>query len=220
MPARAKPAMQRRSVQTRERLLSAMDDLLKKGPFETITVSDLAARAGVSPASIYQRFDNRDALVAVLLELYVRKIEAWNRADETAARAAECASLRDALITVAEAAWRQIEALRYVMRPAYLYSRLRPDAAREIWSTSEKRALEGFKALLSRFRDDLGKQDLARAASMTAYLMNMMFLGRLLHADDKSSWDLPRRPRAFAEALADHVEGYLAARRGVPDAQS
>lgn len=161
-------------------------------------------------ASVYQRFDNQNASVAILVALYLRRVTHWwddfSRDDPVPS---SHTSLREALVQVGRAAWRQSEDLRYVMQPAYLQSRLHPDLLDEHWRHREEVAVSGFRSLLQGHADEIRHSDLARAASMTAYFFNLMFLGRLLHPEGMSGWNLPTDADEFAEELADFVCGYL-----------
>ena len=116
---RAKPTSQQRSQEKRDRILTAMDALLLRKSFAEISVADLAAKAKVAQATIYQRFSNADATASVLMELYFRHVEAWARRRRQPPRRGE--SLFEALVTLASDAHDQVAALGYVMRPAYLY---------------------------------------------------------------------------------------------------
>ena len=64
---RAKPTSQQRSQEKRDRILTAMDALLLRKSFAEISVADLAAKAKVAQATIYQRFSNADATASVLM---------------------------------------------------------------------------------------------------------------------------------------------------------
>ncbi len=214
MPTAAKPAIQERSKRTRDALVDALDSLLREKAFDAIGVADIAARAGVSAASIYQRFSNKDAAVSILLELYMRRVEEWARSPDGAADVRTASDLRAALMTLGANAWRQVEALGHVMRPAYLYSRLRPDLLGPQWSERIEQARAGFLALLEAHRSEIRRPDLRRAASAIAGFYNMMLVGLLLHRDDiasgPSGHDLSRKPESFAAELADFAMGYLA----------
>jgi AcrR family transcriptional regulator len=208
-----KPAVQRRSQQTRDKLIAALDELLRDRDFERISVAEIAQRAGVSTAVIYQRFSNKDAAVSMLIALYIRRVEEWwDAVAGGALELTEAVSLRDAAVQVGIAAWRQLDELHYVMRPAYLQSRLHPHLLGQQWRAHEARAVAGFRSWLMYHADELGTRDPSTAAGMVTYFFNMMFLGRLLHYDDLPSWDVPTTAEAFAEELADFVCGYL----GVP----
>ena len=53
----------RKSQQTRERIIAAVHDLLEEGSFHESTVEEVASRAGVSRATLYQHFGTRLGLV-------------------------------------------------------------------------------------------------------------------------------------------------------------
>lgn len=209
MQGGAKPAVQNRSRETRDRLLAAMDELLKERAFETIGIGDLAGRAGVSPATVYQRFANKDAAVAILIELYIRTVEAWSRSPKGKVDLDRAATLRDALVAVGLTACRQFDELGYLMRPAYLHSRLRPDLHQDLWESRQRLAVAGFERLLEAYAAEIAPSKLPEAAGVIAYFYNMMFMGRLLHGELRSASGAPSGARGFAEQLADFACGYL-----------
>ena len=57
---------------TRESVISAVRGLLEEGSFHTSRVEDVAQRAGVSRASVYQHFGSRLGLVDALCESFDR----------------------------------------------------------------------------------------------------------------------------------------------------
>ncbi|WP_386068036.1 TetR/AcrR family transcriptional regulator [Tahibacter sp. UC22_41] len=64
----ALPARQPRSLQTRERILSATEALLTEGDAELITIEQIAERAHVSVGAIYKRFEGKASLLPLVLE--------------------------------------------------------------------------------------------------------------------------------------------------------
>jgi AcrR family transcriptional regulator len=60
---------------TRERVLAAVRELLAAGTFHGSRMEDVAARAGVSRASVYQHFGSRLGLVDAICELFDRNPE-------------------------------------------------------------------------------------------------------------------------------------------------
>ncbi len=58
----------RRGRATRQRLLDATADLLEGTPWRSIKVIDIARRAGTSPATFYQYFENVEQAILVLAE--------------------------------------------------------------------------------------------------------------------------------------------------------
>jgi AcrR family transcriptional regulator len=58
----------RRGLATRQRLLECTAELLVATPWRSIKVIDIARRAGTSPATFYQYFENVEAAITVLAE--------------------------------------------------------------------------------------------------------------------------------------------------------
>lgn len=204
---RAKPVIQKRAREKRDQILQALDELLKQKSFADISVNEIAQKAKVSPATLYQRFSNVDATASVLMELYYRRVEEWavRRSRKKSAKPAD--KLIDALTEVANQAWEQIEALKHIMRPAYLYSRLRPELVGEDWSRLEQLSVSGFKNLLKHYEEEVAIKDHDRAAAFVCYAVNFLFLGQLLHeAENLSSM---RRRKAFVRESARMLYAYL-----------
>ncbi|MBM4364010.1 MAG: TetR/AcrR family transcriptional regulator [Deltaproteobacteria bacterium] len=63
-----KPPQQRRSQATLERLLDAAEELIRETGVGSLTVSEVARRAGSSVGAFYARFADKDALLGTLHE--------------------------------------------------------------------------------------------------------------------------------------------------------
>ena len=72
MPARAYRAQRRstRSDATRERIMSAVRELLTEGSFHESTVEEVADRAGIARATLYQHFGSRLDLVDAMCDTF------------------------------------------------------------------------------------------------------------------------------------------------------
>jgi AcrR family transcriptional regulator len=205
-----KPTAQARSLEKQQRILAAMDGLLHKKSFSVISIGELAAESGVSPATIYQRFQNNDALGAVLLTLYFEKVQMWAQRPRGETSGAVTTGLTAQLRRVATDAWDQAQALGYVMRPAYLYSRRHPERTGEEWKRLAQVAREGFRAFVRDQAPELSPAMAPRAADTLCDLFNFMLLGPLLH-DEDPRWHTPRARDDFADSLTALARGYLAA---------
>ena len=207
----AKSTFQARSRATRDKLIAALEELLKTKQFDDISVAEIAAKAGVSPASIYRRFENKDAFIPVLFELYQRRIEDWTASPEAKFDPAEAPTLRDALRQIALIALRQLGQQRHILRAVHIYAHLRPDLIGQEWRALQTRMVASFSALLTLYRAEIKRADMATAAGMTAYFINTIFIERGLFwdADDVARWQLPEAGEAFAAEVADFVYGYL-----------
>ena len=207
----AKSTFQARSRATRDKLIAALEDLLRTKRFDEISVAEIAAKAGVSPASIYRRFENKDAFIPVLFELYRRRIDDWTVSPEARFDPDEAPTLRAALRQVALIALRQLGQQRHILRAVHVYAHLRPDLIGQEWRALEAQAVAAFDALLAHYQAEIKRTDMATAAGMTAYFINTIFIERGLFwdEDDVARWQLPGRVEAFAEEVADFAYGYL-----------
>lgn len=68
---------QTRSLDTQEKVLQALEEMLGERFFEQITIRDLATRTGVSSGTIYRRFKDKDALLPVLYERFDHVMSEW-----------------------------------------------------------------------------------------------------------------------------------------------
>ena len=71
-----RPARQARSRMTRDRLLAAGRHLLERGAFEATSIADIAAEAGCSVGAFYQRFADKEAFFAVVMQSALAEIVA------------------------------------------------------------------------------------------------------------------------------------------------
>ena len=69
---------QERSRETASRLLQAAEQVLEKRGLEGASVPEIARRAGVSPASIYRRFSDKDGLLREVFERFFERSIAAN----------------------------------------------------------------------------------------------------------------------------------------------
>lgn len=202
---RAKPAEQQRSREKRDLLLKSFEELLMSKPFPQISVMEVALKAGVSVATVYQRFNNENAMAAILMELYFQRVQQWW---SRPSRNPDPSDLHGALRRLAEKSWDQMKDLHYVMRPAYLFSRERPDLVDTEWKALEKSAVRGFSNLLENYKDEVNTEDLENSASTLCYLYNHMALGKLLSNDDKQ-WSVLKNRKAYSVELAKLAHAYL-----------
>ena len=72
------PPKQQRSLETQQRILGAVSDLLRERRFDEIPVQEIAARAGISVGGLYSRFASKEELIRwfdqQLLQVHQRAI--------------------------------------------------------------------------------------------------------------------------------------------------
>jgi AcrR family transcriptional regulator len=208
MKQTSKPAVQRRSRETRDELINALERLLRRRDFLTLTISDLATEAGVSPGAIYRRFEG--GLIAVLFALWRATLERRAASPDAQLDIGKARSLRPALRRAAEIAWTQLREDAHVYRAAYLHARIRPDFKRLDGQMMEKAALVGFRALIQAFRREVKRRDLENAAAATAYLYNTAFVERALFPERLPAWARSIGDKAFVAQVSEFAYSYLA----------
>lgn len=73
------PAKQARSRATLERLLKATAEILEEGGLDAATLPRIAARARLSPATVYRRFPDKDALLQEAFRRFFEEIYQWDQ---------------------------------------------------------------------------------------------------------------------------------------------
>jgi len=82
-PPRVRPALQARSREQTQRILSAGLALLRTHSFHELTMEQIAQAAGCSVGTLYKRFANKDALLDELADTVRRDILSGLRTDVT-----------------------------------------------------------------------------------------------------------------------------------------
>ena len=71
------PPSQKRGRDTQAKLVAATRKLLDQTNFETLSVAEITAEAGVAVGTFYRRFTSKEALLPLLYEEYNRIFAAW-----------------------------------------------------------------------------------------------------------------------------------------------
>ena len=188
------PAHQDRSRKSLERLLKAAGEVLNKEGLEGATIPAIAARAGLSPGSVYRRFHDKDALLReVCLRLYEENYRQTQKL------------LKDDLwktMTLVEIS-RQIIAItlrghrltRGLLRAIFFYTMQHPDAAfvRRMEELEWKVFDEVAKALLIH-RDEIRHPDPETAVRFAILNLGIAAHGLLV---------LPPHPKDFDRFIPD-----------------
>lgn len=205
-PAPVYEPLQERSQKTRDRLIEALESLLREGTFEQATVADIAERAGVSVGAVYRRFRNKDAFIPVLFDLYFQRLA---EAGEERPELDSAPDLREALRIQVRTAWAFIQDEGHILRAVQLYSRRHPELAGDEWDALRASARDGTRRLLEAYRDEVVHDDLDYAAQMVAYLLNTCLLERGLHPTLGVSAGMTVSEGDFLDGVADFAWKWL-----------
>lgn len=209
----AKPVAQRRSRVTRDKLMAALERLLKQKDFDQIAISDLASEAGVAVGTVYRRFENKDALIPLLFDLWMARSQEQTKHARVEADQLDPAKLRPLLRQQIRAAYRFAGQQAHILRAVYLYGRLRPDLIGDEWKALWGEARDGTVNFLRIVIPGLREEDLGERAEMLVYLSNTALVEKAIFGDDGAGFVVSAEGDAFADGIADAVYGYLTLER-------
>lgn len=202
----AKAVHQERSRKTRDKLVAALERLLKQKPFEKIAITELSKEAGVSVGAVYNRFENKDAFIPVLFELYKARHEAYMLEAQSAEPASD---LRGALQQSMVSGWRFLIAESHLLRAVHLYSRLRPDLVGDYWDEMLDSATASLLAGLEHYRGQIAVKDLQTTAELLTYYFNTVLVEAALYKDTGIPAPKSLSGDDLARELADFAWAYL-----------
>lgn len=205
----AKPATQARSRATRDKLVAALEQLLRERTFEEISMADLAKQAGLAVGTVYRRFENKEAFIPVIFELYLHRLQERMATPEGRAEIEPDEGLRAALRVIVEKGWAFAERDGHLIRAAHVYAHLRPDLVGAEWDDLLESSVAGFGQLLDFFPDEVAHTDADNAARMMTYLLNTVLTEKALYKQDGVGVVLKQSDAVFIQSVADTLYGYL-----------
>ena len=206
----AREVHQQRSRKTRDKLLNALEELLKEKDFAEIGVGEIAQKAGVSPATIYRRFDKKEGFIPVLFDLYLDRLNDWITSPD-AQMNLEGADLRSAMYQISKVAWAQLQQQTHILRAIYLHGRNHLDLMGAQGDHFEAAMLGATKAIVEHYAHEITHKNLGTAARMLAYYFNTILLERGLFRKQSGSWTDDIADEDFIQEIANFAYSYLTA---------
>jgi AcrR family transcriptional regulator len=194
MPKTVLPAHQARSRKSLELLLKAAADVLNKDGLEGATIPKIAARAGLSPGSVYRRFPDKDALLReVCLRLFEENYQQSKellKPERLKGASLEQISRQIIILTL-----RGHRLTRGLLRAIFFFTMQHPDAAfvRKI-EELEWKVFELISQLLLTRRKEIHHPDPESAVRFAILMVGIAAQGLLV---------LPPRPDDFSRFLPD-----------------
>lgn len=198
--------VQERARKTRDRILAALETLLRERSFDDTSVADIADEAGVSVGAVYRRFRNKEAFLPLLFDLALERLEEAGREPRAWQGSGD---LRTALRGAVAASWAFTREQAHLLRPVYLYGRLRPGLVGEEWTALREASRSNLRTLLERHRDELARNDLAQAAEMCSYVLNTSLVARGLYPESGAAAGMTLDDDTFTRSLADMIASWL-----------
>jgi AcrR family transcriptional regulator len=158
------PAQQARSRASHDRLLNATLDILKTGGLDAATIPRIAAKAGLSPGSVYRRFPDKDALLREALIQFFEKVSVsgQNMANESKWKGRSLAIITHTLVSEMLQSYRKNASL---LRAAIRFTEHDSDLSfRRYIQAMQVRTFERMVELYVKRREEIHHPDPAYAA--------------------------------------------------------
>ena len=208
MPLIKEPTQQR-SLETQERILDAFEELLKETFLDDITVRQIAKKASITPATIYRRFENKDALLPVLYGRYEQRLEVWASAIWDSETLAQEKTPSERLSHIVNSHIEFYRENKSMIRTLYLKARTSNIDLETIGIADRKRIyLDMFCPILEIFPED----NIDKYSSKIPFLILILVSSineKLIFSDQKPASLLELKDDNFADQLSQCLTGIL-----------
>lgn len=198
---------QERSRETASRLLEAAENVLEERGIKGASVPEIARRAGVSPASIYRRFIDKDGLLREVFERFFERATQSNNAalEPSHWRATSLEKSVCTLVAGMVAAYSQRPGL---LRAVISYSEQHPDSAfRRRALELRRRSMAGIEKIVLLHTKEIRHPQPKKAVHIALQLVSLALKERISPSDKLSGAPLPADELAIE--LSRMFLGYL-----------
>ncbi|MEM7638456.1 MAG: TetR/AcrR family transcriptional regulator [Pseudomonadota bacterium] len=206
------PPKQDRAIRTREKLMSALERLLRTQEFENISVQDIAREAGVAVGSVYSHFKDKTAFLEALLAFWRDQVEAQleiAEAQDTRAAFEAMGSLKASLFEATRAVYLQTRDNGHVLRAVHTYARLHPEAEDDDWQSLVIRSFGPISALFDLYADEITLDDAELGTRMLGVFFNTIFIRTALMPQDTLLEAAGIDSDTMIREVTDMAYGYL-----------
>lgn len=207
-----KTPKQDRAIRTREKLMSALERLLRGQEFENISVQDIAREAGVAVGSVYSHFKDKTAFLEALLAFWRAQVESQldiAESQDTRAAFAAMGSLKVALREATKAVYLQTKDSGHILRAVHTYARLHPEAEDDDWQALVVRSFAPISELFEVYYDDITLSDADLGTRMLGVFFNTIFIRTALMPQDTLLDAAGIDSETMIQEVTDMAYGYL-----------
>ena len=190
-----------RAEARREQILNAAADCFREHGFHGASIAQIGKAAGMSPGHIYHYFENKEAIIAMIVGKEVDRLLAMT--DELRA----ACDVREAMID------RASEGIESALDPqtASLKVEIVAEAARnpriaQIVREADRRCLAGMVDTIRHIRRDAGHADSEQHLNALAEALASMFEGLLIRSIRNPGLDHAAVLRVFQHAMRDLLD--------------
>ena len=208
MPLIKEPTQQR-SLETQERILDAFEELLKETFLDDITVRQIAKKAGITPATLYRRFKNKDALLPVLYGRYEKLMEVWANDIWTPETLLQTKTLRDRISHIVSSHIEFYRKNKWMIRTLYLKARTSNNDLETTGNTDRKRL---YTDMFRPIWQLLSKENIDKLGSKIPFLILILVSSmneKMIFSDQKPANLIDQTDDKFADQLSQCLTGIL-----------
>ncbi len=198
VPRSSSPIGQRRSEIRRAQILAAAADCFRRGGFHGASIAQISKAAGMSAGHIYHYFENKEAIIAAIVEQDLARVLTLT-AELRSAR-----DVRDAMIErVAEGVAEHLDPQAAALRLEVVAEAARnPDVARIVRS-ADGRSLAGLVEMIGGVRRSAGHVDGDGVAAAMAEAIAALFEGLQIRAVRNPGLDPQVLVRVYRRLIQD-----------------
>ena len=204
--------LQARSRQTMERLLTATLAVIEEKGLAGVTIPGVAASAGLSPGSVYRRFDDKEAMIRIA---FLRFLE-WSRETNQASLGSDrlqALTLDEALLALSRGLVAQYRGRTGLLKALDQYLEVQGDSAfRERAVSIIEANLRLVIDALRPFHDRIAAADPERAITFALLSAITLIEAHKLHNSPVWRRVLPLDDDALAAEAARGMSAYIARR--------
>lgn len=203
---RVVPPRQARSRETLERILDALQDLLRTKRFEEITVRELVERSGTSTGSFYARFPTKETLLPALYDRYDAELR---RSTSRRSPAPDDASLEEVVQGIARRVVDRMLERRWLTRAVSLHARQHPELLPDELLERRHELHARWRAQLLRHAERISHPDPETAVAFGLFMMITAIREKLVFADAPHASSFELSPDRLADEGARALLAYL-----------
>jgi AcrR family transcriptional regulator len=200
------PPLQERSRATYNRILDALEDLLREHRFEDITIRALVYRSGSSTGSFYARFPTKDTLLPAL---YARYDQQLHTLSPWSGRSAADASLEEVVSVICGRVISRLRRRRWLTRAVALHARLHPELIPDDVRDRRSALHAEWRSLLLAHRGRMRHPDPESAVALGLFMIVTTCREKIVFADAPHASSFEVSDKELAAEMERALLSYL-----------
>lgn len=197
---------QARSRRTTDRVLDALEEMLREGPFERITMRELLKRSRTSAGSFYARFPTREALLPAL---YDRHDEQLHERTSGTEEQSEPATLEELVFAMTRRIVEGMRERRWFVSAVALHARMHPELIPEDQRKRREAVHATWHERILAFRDQIGHPDPESAVAFGLFMVVSTCREKVVFGDAPLATSFELSDARLAEESARAFLNYL-----------